>query len=797
MATSTKDLDGRTAALTAVALVLLVALTVAWRIDAEATTRPAGTNYSLTILDESGAPIVAAAIASGNREWLTDASGTVTVELTSPALFVIEADGMIPDAVVLGSTQRIDTNLRLLARTGPNGERTVMHFGGDFMMGRRYLDPAGEGPALVTDEASAEAVVSDIAPLFGLADMVSVNYESVAGTLSPDDAYAGKRFLLQSPPETMAALDALGVDVATLGNNHINDWLGAGVTSTIRNLEAAGIAHPGGGSTEAEALEPAIVDTSALSIGVVSMTTVTGDYVNDSLPSATAPIPASLPAEDLWQYEIRTFGFGSRGDANHVPTAGRRPGAVWAEFTQLETELPAGDAADLWMAVSRTYPELQDWVARRGHGGAARFSREAVAAAIAAARAAGAEFVVVQIHGGLQFADVSSDYFRRAAHQAVDEGADLVIGHHPHVLQGFEYYDNTLIAHSLGNFVFDQEFLVTHPSVVLRTVYEGTRLVEAKLYPVIIDDYRPVPVGGAVADMILDRMNLASLQGASSIRLPDRRVGATRTAEEPTAEVVNIGGRGVIVPVRGTSSTTITLEATIPERPPVALGSVQGQVEDVIVGRDLFGFGDLEDGQADGRDLGGLEWVLPPDSMEIDQTSPAGPWTVRLDRTSQHLESTFARIAATVPLPRHRWFEPSGNPADGIATYSIRIWAKRVGAGIPFVRVSFYEFDDTDPTRAPESAVLETTDLELSLVNDGNWHELWIDMPQPPPDANTALVAVGLAPPESRSGSVWLDGLEIVEWRSAAETPPGTWSEIDYLEAPDDRTITVAVRDTP
>ena len=78
----------------------------------------------------------------------------------------------------------------------------------------------------------------------------------------------------------------------------------------------------------------------------------------------------------------------------------------------------------------------------------------------------------------------------RAAHAAIDAGADLVVGHHPHVLQGFEWYKGRLIAYSLGNFVFDQDFLSTFPSVILRTIFEGNRMIDARIIPLTIDRYR-------------------------------------------------------------------------------------------------------------------------------------------------------------------------------------------------------------------------------------------------------------------------------------------------------------------
>ncbi len=794
MATGESKIDGRTAALFGLAIAMMLALVVAWRVDAEATTSPPEAEFQLTIVDESGVPVGGATVQYRNTTMETPANGTVYLALRSPELVIVTADEMIADAVVVGAPERTQTTLRLLSSTGPNGDRTVMHFGGDFMMGRRYLEAVDEETdPLVTDEATARAVVADIAPLFSLADLSTVNYESVVGTLSFDDAYQGKRYLLQSPPYTLGALDELGVDLVTLGNNHVNDWLNAGIASTTRHLDAAGIKHTGAGVTESAAMEPALVDTGGLVVGVVSMTTVTGDYVNDNLPSATAPKPATTEVEDEWQYEQREFGFGSEGDPAFVTTAMRRPRAMWQLFEELDETLSSADAADLWLETTRVYPELQDWVARRGHGGAAQYSRSAVNEAVAAARTEGADLVVVQLHGGFQFAEVGSDYFGKATRAAVDAGADLVIGHHPHVLQGFEIYKDTLIAYSLGNFAFDQDFLSTHTSVVLRTVFEGTELIDTTLYPVLIDGYRPVATAGDTADLILRQMNEASLQDAISLRLPDRRIGSSRTEAPVTAMVRNDNGRGTIVPTQPPVALRLEIAANEPEAIGTALIQIDENTAGLTIGRDVFGYGDLEDLEADGVDQGAAEWAIPPGSTEIDRQSPAGPWTVRLDRTSQHLSDLVARTAARVSLTAHRWFDSDGLPVDGLASRSVRVWGRRVGAGIPFVRVIFYEFDDTDPTRVPESKPLATVDVELPLVNDAKWHELWVDLPQPPPGANTALVGVGLSPPMSQSGTVWIDGLEIIEWRDADSIPKGTWVSADYMRTETARDVAITV----
>ena len=61
---------------------------------------------------------------------------------------------------------------------------------------------------------------------------------------------------------------------------------------------------------------------------------------------------------------------------------------------------------------------------------------------------------IVQVHWGEEKSDTPSDEQVSLAHRAIDMGADLVIGHHPHVLQGIEKYKGKYICYSLGNFCF-------------------------------------------------------------------------------------------------------------------------------------------------------------------------------------------------------------------------------------------------------------------------------------------------------------------------------------------------------
>lgn len=76
-----------------------------------------------------------------------------------------------------------------------------------------------------------------------------------------------------------------------------------------------------------------------------------------------------------------------------------------------------------------------------------------MAADVAAARGK-ADYVIVSFHWGREASTTVQAYQRDTAHRAIDAGADVVIGHHPHVLQGVERYRRGIIFYSLGNFAF-------------------------------------------------------------------------------------------------------------------------------------------------------------------------------------------------------------------------------------------------------------------------------------------------------------------------------------------------------
>ena len=118
------------------------------------------------------------------------------------------------------------------------------------------------------------------------------------------------------------------------------------------------------------------------------------------------------------------------------------------------------------------------WEARDGVSGICWLSKENLEKEIKEAKNK-ADLVIVLFHFGNEYQKRASSEQKYFAHLAIDLGADLVVGHHPHVIQEIEEYKGKYIAYSLGNFVFDQNFSKeTMEGLILKVVIEAKKIKE-------------------------------------------------------------------------------------------------------------------------------------------------------------------------------------------------------------------------------------------------------------------------------------------------------------------------------
>ncbi|RNB79276.1 CapA family protein [Brevibacillus panacihumi] len=164
-----------------------------------------------------------------------------------------------------------------------------------------------------------------------------------------------------------------------------------------------------------------------------------------------------------------------------------------------------------FLGFSRVIPEVSWYAGKNKPGMAATYDPALAVKAIQEARTQ-ADLVVVIPHWGEERKDDPVDHQTQLARAYIDAGADLVVGGHPHVLQGFETYKDKWIAYSLGNFVFTRS---TEPrtweSIILQASCTKSGNCALKAIPVHAELARAVPMNDTDGQILLKRLESISI----------------------------------------------------------------------------------------------------------------------------------------------------------------------------------------------------------------------------------------------------------------------------------------------
>jgi poly-gamma-glutamate synthesis protein (capsule biosynthesis protein) len=141
------------------------------------------------------------------------------------------------------------------------------------------------------------------------------------------------------------------------------------------------------------------------------------------------------------------------------------------------------------------------------------------------------DLLLVSYHWGEEDRREPTKRQREIAHVAVDSGADVVLGHHPHVLEGVELYRGVVILYSMGNFVFDQRAGERMASALFRLRYREHEGWEVRALPIEIPwpSLRPQAATGKRRDEILARLRRLSAELGTTMS-SDKGEGVVRTA---------------------------------------------------------------------------------------------------------------------------------------------------------------------------------------------------------------------------------------------------------------------------
>jgi len=199
---------------------------------------------------------------------------------------------------------------------------------------------------------------------------------------------------------------------------------------------------------------------------------------------------------------IQHAGAGMDRSAAWKPAVVKRNGATIA-FLSFSQVLPANFIA------TDSRPGLA-----RGRGNA-----DDVALAIKDAKAR-YDYVIVSFHWGVEYKDYANGDQVRDARRAVDAGADMVLSHHPHVIQGIEIYKRKLIAYSLGDFVFDHYSRKTGEAFILDAELGPDGVADVVATPVYLNGNGvPAVVTGDEASAILNRLKQISSPHGTTVRI--------------------------------------------------------------------------------------------------------------------------------------------------------------------------------------------------------------------------------------------------------------------------------------
>lgn len=231
----------------------------------------------------------------------------------------------------------------------------------------------------------------------------------------------------RSPLSSAAAFKRAGFTVASLAGNHCMDWGAQAMFDTVNALREAGLAVVGVGANVLEARKPAIVEVRGQRIAFLAYSSI-------------------LPA-GFWADEKR---------------AGCAPMRAWTHYEQIEHDQPGTPCRIHTFAHRDDLNALIEDV---------RKAREQV------------DFVAVSLHWGIHFIPgVIADYQREVARAAIDAGADVILGHHAHILKGVDVYKGKPVFYSMCNFAMDLHMDEAHANS------KGFREIQS-LHPEWVPDF--------------------------------------------------------------------------------------------------------------------------------------------------------------------------------------------------------------------------------------------------------------------------------------------------------------------
>jgi poly-gamma-glutamate synthesis protein (capsule biosynthesis protein) len=569
---------------------------------------------------------------------------------------------------------------RVAVDPGPTTYPVRVSFVGDIMLARRYENPGG-----IIDTMGPEGVFDSIRPWLRGADITVANLESpltANGTRHPT-----KPIVFRGRPGNVRGLAHAGIDVVSLANNHVIDYGLEGMREMQESLAGRRILFSGAGANSYEAYLPVFCQRRGVNVAFLRACDRNGQYDN---------------------YQP------------YLDAGMNKPGFAMLDTYHLRQQIRAvREVADAVVVELHTGEEYELTPAGGGDRGTESPSERE-----------GEEW-----YSPLALFPAPGDTEER--HRAIEAGADLVVCHHPHLLQGFEVYQGKLIAHSLGDFAFDLEYPETYPTVILNGEIDETGFARFTVVPAYIDDYIPRRARGGLAAHILDDL---------ARRSRDMNTWLVVNRESALAEIVLDTGGLLPTVARDSAQLRVRLEngwwqsepCRLPRRGSLSrvVSAGPGQSWQYRVGREIVWVGSFED---EGSSL----WSLNQPDESYDTVACEGRRSLcqrRARGTAVITTGLEERMVCYSDSSEYTLFGALRTQNAESAGIAVKLYTGRIG-GTP----------------------VGTAELGVRVSGNSGWTRYCRGFT---PAAGSAFFDVWLQSkgPDSGEGRVWFDDAGVVEW---------------------------------
>jgi poly-gamma-glutamate synthesis protein (capsule biosynthesis protein) len=373
------------------------------------------------------------------------------------------------------------------------------------------------GDAIISRKLSVyqEPEFLQMIELIRSADVAFTNLETLFHDYEPFPMHQSGGTYMRAEPALAKELAWAGFDMVSRANNHSGDYGVLGMKLTTRYVEEAGLVHAGVGESLAAAREARFLETAEARAALVACASSFPDHARAGKTRGDIPTrPGLNPLRYSTTYVVTEDQFEVLMQMHkelRMPEPEKKD-----ELRIFRQRFIKGEKPEI-----RTEPRKEDM--------------EEIASVVRNASRL-ADYTIVSIHAHEQDKEkfVPAKFLVSFAHAMIDAGADVLVGHGPHILRGIEIYKGKPIFYSLGNFIFQNETLLRLPyenyqryklgpnkhvadfndaryesdkkgfpakaeyweSVIAVPHWKGRRLVEIRLYPITLGFGKPRQVRG-------------------------------------------------------------------------------------------------------------------------------------------------------------------------------------------------------------------------------------------------------------------------------------------------------------